>query len=115
MLCTWTNSVQGIEMWPVLQSRTHTRRRTGMTEGGRRKGKEMKKGIKMCYVHLPTSHRECRHYTHVSMCANKLIFFLKSPSERLSLTNPSQNAPFSSHGGFIILATFRCRSGYLFP
>lgn len=31
-------------------------------EWGRRKGKRMKNGIKIFYVHEPISHKECKHY-----------------------------------------------------
>lgn len=44
----------------------------GLRNGGRRRGRErMKTGMKMCYVHIPTSHKEFSHYVlHAS--ANKL-------------------------------------------
>lgn len=42
-------------------------------EGEGREGKDMKKGIGMCYVHVPTSHKEYRYYELQTFTNKKII------------------------------------------
>lgn len=43
----------------------------GWVEGGKKKGR--KKGIKMCCVHVVTSHEECKHYVLLTRATKNII------------------------------------------
>lgn len=47
------------------------------SKGIRRKGRKGNaKGIKMCYVHVPTPQKECKHYVLKNCTSKKLSHFL---------------------------------------